>query len=522
MSRDWRRAAGRGRGPSRRALVVAGVAAAVVLASLVVPAAPLGTADGPTPGDGVEAATPTDAGGCDGSDAGADGVVGRSDGDGVATGDVAAAVRRAHAAGVTGEGVTVGVVDVTGFDTGHPVLSDRVRAARAFAPGDGVFNGGRNDHGTATAVTVARVAPDADLYLATFDRPAGFERAVEWLTGRGVDVVVAPVAAYGAPDDGTSSTARVAAEAARAGAVVVAPTGNLGRGHWEGPYRPVARGHHRFGDDAGTGRTWLKPPEADGFRTGGRLTAWLSVSVADEGEPSGEDAGVPPELELALYRANDTAARLVATSEPADGLGAGGERLTADLRPGQHYLVVRPTGGAGEPSLPDGEAVRVEVSSPTHDLSRRRSGGSIVAPAADPTGGVVAVGAVAPDGRVAAYSSRGPTADGRLGVDVVAPATLTAGATADRDVAGTSSAAAVAGGTAALVRSAAPSLSPLRVELLLRSSAADVAPSGPDVAAGHGRLAPWRAVQRARHLDRRRPANATAGDSNRARTQGHA
>jgi subtilisin family serine protease len=96
-------------------------------------------------------------------------------------------------------------------------------------------------------------------------------------------------------------------------------------------------------------------------------------------------------------------------------------------------------------------------------------------------------------------------------VDVVAPRSLLGGAAADRDAAGTSSSTAVAGGTAALVRAAAPSLSPVRVELLVRSSAVDVAPTGPDVAAGYGRLAPWRAVRRARALEtRQRAANATA------------
>jgi hypothetical protein len=535
------RAGGR-RGP-RRALLVAGVATLVVLGALLVPPAPAGPA-GPAGTTDGRPATPTDASATAtdarrGAPAGGVGGSSGRDGDAGATRNatgeaVRAGLRRAHAAGVTGEGVTVGVVDVTGFDVAHPALDGRLRDARAFAPGDDVFAGGRNDHGTATAVAVARVAPDAEIYLATFDRPAGFRRAVEWLAGRGVDVVVAPVAAYGVADDGTSATARAAADAAAGGATVVVPTGNLARGHWEGPYRPTDRGRHRFGEDDGTTRTWLQPRDRSGFRTAGRLTAWLSVDVLDgrralargDGAPAaGDDApttarSVAPDLELALYRANASEARLVATSDPAAD-GVAGERLAVDLEPGLHYLVVRAEGGngsrparvaAGVPGV-DAEDVRIEVASPTHDLSRRRAAGSVVAPATAGAPGVVSVGAL--DGPAPApYSSRGPTADGRPGVDVAAPAAgwtaLDARSGAD-GAAGTSAAAAAVGGTAALILEANPSLSPARVELLLRSSATDLPPTGPDVATGHGVVAPDRAVRRARRLPGGTEAGARAG-----------
>jgi hypothetical protein len=584
MSGDWRRAlpAG-GRGPRRRATIVVTLSALVILATLLVPPAPAGPPGLAEPTNGTAGGAGTDGpvggsvdGGADGGvgvgvgggsgggadgDAGADASPGSGSGSRVVDGPpstanrdaagraVARRIRRAHAAGVTGEGVTVGVVDVTGFDTAHPALSDRVRGARAFAPGDDVANGGRNDHGTAAAVTVARVAPDASLYLATFDRPAGFQRAVEWLVARGADVVVAPVAAYGAADDGSSLTARVAANATAAGATVVVPTGNLARGHWEGPYRPAPDGAHRFGDDEGTTRTWLQPPDAGGFRTTGHLTAWLSVDVLggdargpapDDGPADGSPSagpgsgpsgpgGLAPDLELALYRANATGARVVATSEPATGPGVDGERLAADLQPGQHYLVVRPDGvdnGSGRSGVDtpaglggvdgvDAEDVRIEVASPSHDLSRRRSAGSLVAPATGDAGGLVAVGAATSNGTPAAYSSRGPTADGRLGVDVVATTTLWPAPGSDDGSgaagAGTSAAAATVGGTVALVRAANPSLSPARVELLVRATAADVPPPGPDVAAGYGGIDPWRAVRRARRLPGGAAASAGAG-----------
>jgi hypothetical protein len=92
-------------------------------------------------------------------------------------------VARLHGAGYTGENVTVGVLDVTGFDTGHPTLAGRVAGTHAFAEGETVANAGRHDHGTAAASVVARTAPDADLYLASFDTADGFRQGVAWLLG---------------------------------------------------------------------------------------------------------------------------------------------------------------------------------------------------------------------------------------------------------------------------------------------------------------------------------------------------
>jgi hypothetical protein len=476
-------------GGRRRALAVAAASLAVVLAATLLPAGALAPG-----GDAVEAGVGTPVPGPD-VDTGSDdrsGVAGdRGDGTAPAP-STRAQLRRLHANGVTGAGVDVGVVDVTGFDVDDPAIDGQVRAARSFAPDGGVADGGRSRHGTAVAATVAATAPDARLTLATFDRPAGFARAVAWLVDRDVDVIVAPVAVYGAAGDGTSTTARAAARAARAGVVVVAPTGNLAGGHWGGRSRPGPDGRLRFGPRDGPTRLWLSPPARAGDRTRGRLTAWLSVprrQGSDDSLVAGADAPAGSSLELVVYRANASGSRVVATSTPAPEVGPGIERLRADLRPGQHYLAVR--GGAG--ARPE---TRLTVASPTHDLSPARPAGSVVAPATARAGGVLAVGATGPGG-VAGYSSRGPTADGRLGVDVVGSTARWPAVGADAG-AGTSAAAASVGGTVALVRGATPGLAPAEVELVVRSTARDVGRVGPDVAAGHGRVQPRPAVRRAR------------------------
>jgi hypothetical protein len=374
----------------------------------------------------------------------------------------------AHAANVTGAGVRVGIVDVTGFDTSAPALDGRVAAARAFGSGATVDNGGRDAHGTAAASVVARVAPDADLYLASFESPDSYGSAVRWLQANDVDVVVAPVSFYGTAGDGGSQSARLASEVTDSGTVFVASAGNLGRSHWVGRYDDVRDGRLRFGGGA---RNYL----TDGGR---RVVVWLSWDRAHADE----------DYTVNLYRTTDDGPQLVASSVPDRRDDVPNERIVARPRPGTYYLTVT---GPDEPT-----GARLELSSPTHRLQYVRPSGSVVAPGTAPE--AITVGAYAPNAsRVEPYSSRGPTADGRVGVDVVAP---------DRNVSstpraftGSSAAAPYVGGVAALVLQVDHDRDPAAVETLLERTATDVGPDGVDFAAGHGRVAPWRAVQTVRN-----------------------
>ncbi|WP_226012248.1 S8 family serine peptidase [Halomicrobium salinisoli] len=368
-----------------------------------------------------------------------------------------------HDAGVTGENVSVGVVDVTGFDTGHDALAARTVESRSFGRG-GVGNAGRNAHGTAAASLVAGVAPDADLYLANFDGVDGYERALEWLVERDVDVVVAPVSFYGTQGDGKSDPARAAAAAGDRGTLVVASAGNLARGHWRGPYDDASDGKLRF---AGGTRNYL----ANGSRD---LRLWLSWerSAADE------------DYTAELYWTNGSATRLVARSRPRDGTDEPSERLSVRLVGGSYFVVVR------GPDRPTGTELRLV--SPTHELQYRERAGSVVAPATAER--VLSVGAYdTRNDRPEPFSSRGPTADGRTGVDVVAPGRLRA---ADRPsgFVGSSAAAPYVAGAAALALDADPDRSPAAVRAVLRNSTTDVGAPGVDHATGHGLVRPRRAV----------------------------
>lgn len=360
--------------------------------------------------------------------------------------------------------MTIGVVDVTGFDTSRPMLSNRVVAARSFAPGETVRNGGRTGHGTAAASVVARTAPDSDLYLATFDTADGYEAAVRWLVEEDVDVVVTPITFYGKLGDGTSTVAMVARRAAARGVVFVAPSGNLARGHWDGRYRPT--------DDGGT-RNYL--------RTSGdtRLRLWLSWDRRHRSE----------DYTAKLYWTNGTARRLVARSQPYPADGLPNERVVARVGDGTYYVRV-----TGPENATD---ARLTVESPTHALQFRSRARSLAAPATAPR--VLTVGAYdRAESGVAPFSAAGPTRDGRVGVDVVAPETY-ATATDPDGFTGSSAAAAYTAGTAALVLDAGSDATPRAVERLLERTADRIRERVPSPRVGHGRLRPARAIRAARN-----------------------
>lgn len=364
-----------------------------------------------------------------------------------------------HEAGLTGENVSVGIVEPTGFEP-DAAAAESVVAARAFGDGKTLTNGGANDHGRAVVATVSTIAPDAELYLAAFGDERDFRDAAGWLADQNVDVVVLPTSFYGKSGDGTARSTQVVSRLAR-DAVVIAAAGNGGDGHWRGAYDP------RNGSE-----TRLEHPETgEPVRlevSGERTQVWLGWSSLDE------------QYRLRIERNGTT----VATSDPYPDDVVPNERIDASLADGSYELYVE----GGE----NATGTRLRVESPTDRLTPADPTGSIVAPAT--ARGVVAVGAYdTRRDRVPAYSSRGPTADGRNGLDVVAsesPPRPTG-----RDATGTSYAAARIGGVTALLLSADGDLSSTEVERVLEATARDVGPPGRDDASGHGLVRPVRAVE---------------------------
>lgn len=375
-------------------------------------------------------------------------------------------LERLHAAGVTGDNVTVGVLDVSGYDTDNPTLSGQVAASRTFGAGSDIPFLGRNAHGTATASIVAEVAPDAELYLASFTTTEDYRKGFDWLLANDVDVILLPFSFYGQPRTGSANLSAPIVRASRSGTTVIAAAGNLGQRSWHGPFRPGPRGRHRFDTDV---KNTLHGNDS-------RVTLWLHW-------PETTDAN----FSIELYRRGTRTP--IAMSENYTRDAARNERLVANVDPtANHYFVVR-----GPPLSND---VRISVESPTHRFEYATQHGSVPQPAVHDD--VIAVGAYdIGQASVPPYSSAGPVAS-TPGVDVVAPTNLVAPGY-PRGFEGTSPAAAYTAGLAALVYDADPDATPGHVEALLERTARDVGRPGPDTVAGYGVVESERLVDVARN-----------------------
>jgi serine protease AprX len=118
----------------------------------------------------------------------------------------------------------------------------------------------------------------------------------------------------------------------------------------------------------------------------------------------------------------------------------------------------------------------------------------------------ITVGSMADPGEkgffISSFSSRGPTADGRIKPDLVSPGhNITScgrsSSTSYVTMSGTSMATPFTAGIVALMIDASPSITPSSVKSILKSTTIDWGPSGADIDFGSGRLQGYEAVKQA-------------------------
>lgn len=369
-----------------------------------------------------------------------------------------------HADGVTGKHVTVGILDVgySGWEElqGTELPSD---VATDFTLG----SADSSAHGTAVAEIVHDFAPDASLILASFTTDVEFASALRALVDAGANVVNGSVGFDNVwPADGTSLMSQAVDAARDAGVIYVAAAGNENDKYAIGPLTAGV------GNVALLNRRW-----GQRVALGGNL-----ASVRLRWDEAFGAAAV--DLDLALHDANGVCGQ---SANPQDGDGDPVESVsTMDClgdEAGQVYAVVT----RRHPQQEVGGLIAWMYGSYGVDEFDRAGANNLTLPAdAD---GAFSVGAWDADGAVPAWSSRGPTDDGRAKPDLVGPSGVTTASQAGDLFSGTSASAAHASGLAALWLDATHRWGePEAFRVWAAEQAIDVTPAGVDLASGAGGL----------------------------------
>ncbi|HLF27211.1 MAG TPA: S8 family serine peptidase [Anaerolineae bacterium] len=348
-----------------------------------------------------------------------------------------------HAAGFTGRGVKIGVLD-QGFDGYRDLLGSELPeqlTLRSFVGGAEPDATGEN-HGTAVAEIIHDLAPDAELFLAYYDGgDVSMGNAVDWLLEEDVDIISHSAGGLAGPMDGTGRDAELVDRAART-AVWINSAGNSANEHL---------------------RVTFSDADADGFHDFNRASSLLAFRPAPEQATQivlNWDDWPQAAEDYDLYLLDRDGVVLASSRNVQSGNRAPVEQILYQFQDqGAYYVAVQAmnTTRAARLDLYIHEARSMEHTTPSHSL----------ATPADAQG-ALAVGAVFyRDNALEPFSSYGPTNDGRQKPEVLGPDGVSVAAFAPEGFFGTSAAAPHIAGAAALVWSAYPRFGPEDVRTFL-------------------------------------------------------
>ncbi len=382
----------------------------------------------------------------------------------------------AHAwqqAGFSGQGIKIGIED-RGFKgyrdlTGSELPPSSRITTRSFQ-GDGDLEADK--HGTAVAEIIHDIAPEARFYLSTSDTMTGVLESIEWQIEQDVDVLNT---SWGAPtgcrDPEDGHFGDLIRQARKAGVLWVTAAGNEAQRHWSGEWHD-AEGDERLNFTDEDNGNDLRLDEGDDISV---ILQW-------------GDGCTPTANDYDLYLIDDEGGEVVSSKNVNESIGPFEAFSWKAPEAGVYGVQVR--------RRSDAEPVRFHLTVLGAALEHRVPQGSIgfFEPANSPH--ALTVGAVISGNlRLARYSSRGPTPDGRIKPDVCAPthvATDTYGALPslrNPGFTGTSAAAPHTAGAAALVAQAFPDDGPDEIQGFLERRAEDKGPAGEDNECGAGLLA---------------------------------
>jgi hypothetical protein len=394
-----------------------------------------------------------------------------------------------HAAGFTGTGVKVGIID--GFD--GTVWSNAAAAGELPAPA-GTFcqvSGGSCDiwtvsageqHGQAVAEVVHEMAPGAQLYLATVNTVVDLQAAVDYFVAQGVDIISRSLTAqYDGPGDGTGPIATVINDAVANGIVWFNSAGNTA-GDGVSEIGSYWRGGWADTDNDG----WLNFAPGDELMGFG---CWYlnGVRWSDFGAANPTDYDVcvfddPGATVLLGCSVNDqtTGAPPLELDLPCNLGGTGVDYLAINL-----WSAGNGTSGDVLEFMTNGSGVEYWQNpySATGPASDTASPGALSIGAVDPPLGTT----------IASYSSRGPTNDALYGGTArIKPDVSAAAGVASYTYGifgGTSASTPTAAGAAALLIEAGVATAPAQIKTyLLNNAAVDRGAPGPDNDYGAGEI----------------------------------
>ena len=385
-----------------------------------------------------------------------------------------------HQAGIKGQGVKVGVIDV-GFDGFGALMGTELPATvhmRCYTD-IGEFTPNVLDcevgtaHGTAVAETIIDIAPDVELYIANPPSRADLRAATEWMISQGVQVINHSVGwIWDGPGDGTSpssiSPLSTVDAAVAGGALWVNAAGNEAENtYFEQSYHDEnrANGLIEFRKDDGT----RVPANVIRLYWGYLLIAQLRWDDRWGGASS--------DLDLYLY---DAFGELVASS--TDFQAGDPEHVPFEVLryvpPDTGNYILEISNG----NIPNLGWFQLQDFFGASYIQSKTLYGSIENPAESANPGLLAAGA-APWGinsEIESFSSRGPTPDGRIKPDLVGADRADTVAYGPAGFPGTSQGTPHVAGLAALVLQQFPAYTPAEVAQYLKDNADQRTEPSPD------------------------------------------